>query len=629
MANTLESNKLKDPRANFLGLWGTIALGFIMVTWIFWDLVIIIGNNIAQVDNASSPDVVLTALSPWTTSRGLFWSDFIGIAIYFILLLFIFWCLFRHKMNKKIETRIDSYASSMGYGKAVQGLLEKTCKKKAKRLLKLNKGEPIPPGIKLGNLVYNNDLVYSDWEAEMLVVAGPRTGKTISYVIPTIAIAPGACIATSNKRDIVDATKHIREAKGKVWLFDPERIASGEASWYWNPINSIRNLEDAQRIANCWRAVAGLADKSGNNEFFSGGAADQLATYLFAASLDNLTMTDVFKWCQNEKDDTPAIILTKHKHDTIAKSVYGVLGITPETKSGIFAGLKKMVSFVVDEKLTPWIQLMSNEDEREEFDPFSFALSKDTLYLLSQKGAKSTPITAALTAIVSRAGYDISQNMGGRLPLPLVGVLDECANICPWPEMPEIYSYYGSCGIILISLFQNVSQGYLAFGKEGFKSLFDNANTKIYLGGNTDTEFLQQLSTIVGQHDVLSHSVQDNLGFTHSETRNLRQEKILTEAQLAEWPFGRALVLSSQNRATIVKTIPWYEDKKLKAKIEHALSKTKLELEENFDLSNLTESARSRKLREGLENVPPSKSSTIEANSEYIESLKQSVGKYE
>ena len=456
--------------------------------------------------------------------------------------------------------------------------------------------DKVQPGIRLGKLVYDNKtVVWSDWEAEMLILAGPRSGKTTGYVIPAILYAPGACFATANKRDIVDSTKAILEKKGKrIWLFDPERIASGKPTWYWDPIKSIRNLEDAKRIADCWRASAGLNSSEGNSEFFNGGAATQLASYLFAASLNSNTIQDVFKWCQDEKNDTAARILDQFGYGVIANAVYGVISITPETRSGIFAGLKKMVDFVVDDKLIPWIQKMGPEDNRPAFDPFDFAISNDMMYLLSQKGTRSTPITAALTAVTSRAGYEISQEMGGRLPMPLLGVLDEAANVCPWPELPEIYSYYGSCGVILMTFFQNMAQGVLAFNEEGFNSLFNNANTFIYLGGNKDDKFLGQLSTLIGQRDVLQTNVNDQQGFTAGESRSLRQEKILTEQQLAEWPEFRGLVLSSQNRSTIVKTIPFFLDPVLSGQVEESNKIAKQQVADDFSLDELKKGARAK-----------------------------------
>ena len=54
---------------------------------------------------------------------------------------------------------------------------------------------------------------------------GPRKGKTTSRAIPTIMAAPGAVLVTSNKRDVVDATRDPRARRGRVWVFDPQAIA--------------------------------------------------------------------------------------------------------------------------------------------------------------------------------------------------------------------------------------------------------------------------------------------------------------------------------------------------------------------------------------------------------------------
>jgi hypothetical protein len=49
--------------------------------------------------------------------------------------------------------------------------------------------------------------LYQGWEETSLDIAGPRVGKTTARVIPPILQAPGAVVATSNKRDVVDATR--------------------------------------------------------------------------------------------------------------------------------------------------------------------------------------------------------------------------------------------------------------------------------------------------------------------------------------------------------------------------------------------------------------------------------------
>lgn len=38
---------------------------------------------------------------------------------------------------------------------------------------------------------------------------------------------------------------------------------------------------------------------------------------------------------------------------------------------------------------------------------------------------------------------------------------------------------------------------------------------------------------------------------------SIQKENILDVSDLTEWPVGRALLLASQSRAQIVKTLPW------------------------------------------------------------------------
>ena len=59
------------------------------------------------------------------------------------------------------------------------------------------------------------------------ILFGPGIGKTTSPVVSTIVDAPGAVITVSNERDIVDQTVLAATARGEVWVFDPQNIASG------------------------------------------------------------------------------------------------------------------------------------------------------------------------------------------------------------------------------------------------------------------------------------------------------------------------------------------------------------------------------------------------------------------
>jgi type IV secretory pathway TraG/TraD family ATPase VirD4 len=84
------------------------------------------------------------------------------------------------------------------------------------------------PGVRIGRARGTGQPLYGSWEDMQIDVWGPRTGKTTSRAIPAILDAPGSVLVTSNKRDIVDATRLIREGFGGVWVFDPQKVAGEE-----------------------------------------------------------------------------------------------------------------------------------------------------------------------------------------------------------------------------------------------------------------------------------------------------------------------------------------------------------------------------------------------------------------
>lgn len=294
----------------------------------------------------------------------------------------------------KARTRVDVYAPAMGHGEAVEKVTRKRAETMASRLIEADhwrKG--MSPGYPLGLNIVDNTSMYTSWEDMAIVLAGPRSGKSLCYAIPAVLSAPGPCLATSNKGDILDVTAPIRRLdhpNGEIWTFDPERIADPNrksAPWVWDLIASVQSIADAKRIADCWRYASGQP-QTGGDDFFPGTAAQQLADYLFAAHLGGRSVSDVFRWCSNERDTSPADILSEYpRYAGIASRVSSVIALTPETRSGVFGSLQTMVAFLADPEIIDWIDphrdTNGNIDERRGlFDPYEFATSEDTLYLL-------------------------------------------------------------------------------------------------------------------------------------------------------------------------------------------------------------------------------------------------------
>ena len=88
------------------------------------------------------------------------------------------------------------------------------------------------------------------------------------------------------------------------------------------------------------------------------------------------------------------------------------------------------------------------------------------------------------------------------------------------------------------------------------RKLWIASNVKVYGGGVSEDAFLESLSKLIGDYDRQASSVSSGRG-GRSVNQQLHRERILDVADLAAMPKGRAVVLSSGNRPTLIRTQPW------------------------------------------------------------------------
>ncbi|HEY0474409.1 MAG TPA: conjugal transfer protein, partial [Kribbella sp.] len=96
-------------------------------------------------------------------------------------------------------TRVDRSALLMSKRQDLRKLTREGARQIADRLGAAHAG----PGVLIGRTVRGNLEIFGSWEDLHVDIWGPRAGKTTSRAVPAILDAPGAVIATSNKRDLV------------------------------------------------------------------------------------------------------------------------------------------------------------------------------------------------------------------------------------------------------------------------------------------------------------------------------------------------------------------------------------------------------------------------------------------
>lgn len=302
---------------------------------------------------------------------------------------------------------------------------------------------------------------------------------------------------------------------------------------------------------------------------------------MFAAALGGGDLIHVTHWLGRPSDDTPATILTGHGYHDAAESLREKSTAAGNQRSGTDATARLVMSVMDEPLFTRWVTTPTSRVEfhldhtadlgyqrvhqpallksTPQLDLLTFVRSTDTPVRTVKEGrGAATQLTAALVAQVFTAAERAAIAHGGRLPVPLVMVLDEAANVCRIRQLPDLYSHLGSRGVVVQTVLQSWSQGVRVWGEEGMRSLRTAANVKIYAGNNSEDRFLQLLSHLIGPHEVRKRTTSSSrTGSSTSHTTAL--EPIFTVADLQSLPRGRALLLSAGNRPTLLRAVPWMD----------------------------------------------------------------------
>jgi type IV secretory pathway TraG/TraD family ATPase VirD4 len=451
------------------------------------------------------------------------------------------------------RSRVDAAARHMAKGRDLRALSLAGATATAERL-----GVKGSPGVPVGRTVLGRQMLYGSWEDMHIDIWGPRTGKTTSRAIPAILAAPGAALVTSNKRDIVDGTRDVRAADGPVWVFDPQAVALEEPTWWWNPLSYVTDEVRAARLADHF-ASGSRGPDARTDAYFDPAGQDLLAGLLLAAALDTRPITQVHTWLTRPADDEAVDILRAHGYAQTADSVGGVVNAPEKQRGGVYGTALQMASCLTNRQIARWVTPQGDTDPRPQFDPAEFVRSRGTLYSLSKEGKGTAgPLVTALTVAVVEAAEELAVlSPGGRLAVPMVGVLDEAANVCRWRELPNLYSHYGSRGIVLMTILQSWSQGVEVWGRDGMRKLWSAANIKVYGGGVAEAEFLGELAQLVGEYRYTNTTRSSSRQGTSTSHDDDRKERTLDVSDLAALPRGRAVMFASGTPAALLETVPW------------------------------------------------------------------------
>lgn len=459
----------------------------------------------------------------------------------------------------------DDLARSMSGRRDTKEMTAKAAQADTQRLGSTDAGLGVPLGVSIST----GQWLYGLYEWSQVWILGTRAGKSRSVAIPQIMTHLGALVTTSNKRDVVDRTRGRRSELGRVWVNDPQLIAKEPPSWWWNVISFVTTVERADKLVDVWSAARSVSDLPAQEDaYFEPEGRKVLATLLVAARLGDQLVTRLPDWATGRPPEAgvpdPRMFLRAAGLETMANDLTAWWRLDDGQRDGVFGTARSFLGFLRDPRFVAWMTPAGPGGvARREFDPAAFVRSTDSLYLLSKEGAGSArALTAALTVAVYTATEDYAEESGDRVPTPILFVLDEAANVCRWPELPNLYSHAGGKGIILIVILQSRAQGERAWGKDGFAMMWSAANIAAVGRGINDDQHLTALTRLIGDRQVSERQRSVGSHGHRSTSTSNRDEVILSEADLRALPRGRAVLFASGARPILLRLVDYslYQD---------------------------------------------------------------------
>jgi type IV secretion system protein VirD4 len=461
-------------------------------------------------------------------------------------------------------------------------------------------------------------------EGHSVVVFGPtQTHKTSGLVVPALLEWQGPVLCTSVKSDVLNETLARREKLGKVWIFDPAQ-ARGLPGAGASPLHDAESWSGALRLAH-WiagSAKGGAADLR-DADFWFATAEKLLAPLLFTAANSGATMGEIVKWldwgpkkCETEvrerlrriavekrgrtlweirtekekkerekqgegaaeaETDTPgrpedaeedegkaeeeedevddteagvarrAYMATQNREERQRSSVY----TTAETILAAFAD-PRVVEATSEADYTPE-RLLDG--------------APNTLYMISPNREQdrlrtvfSTLIQQLLWVVEQRAS-----KRGGPIEPSLLLLLDECANIAPFPGLDETASTAAGLGVQLVTIFQDMAQIHARFGRRA-ETIVNNHRAKLIGNGISDLATLSFASKLIGAGEFEQRSVSTSSG-EHSRRSHTEGD---TYRELAPSHFVRerqpatGILVYGHLPPTTIELRPWFEEDSLR-----------------------------------------------------------------
>lgn len=403
-------------------------------------------------------------------------------------------------------------------------------------------------------------------EHSVIVIAPPRSGKTVSVVVPAVLRWEGPAIITSTKRDVFDITVGHRSTIGPVWVFDPTRV-SGRPSAKWSPIPGCDDWIKAEDRARELVSAARVQNAAEHAAFWEKQATMFIAPLLQAAALSDRHPSDVYAWVQLGMEGTDEIhrILVANGAQHAINAFDAALRLPPDTFGSVVATALTLFECYGSARMEPFTTVAEGDIDVIDWD--ALLDGRGTLYMLASDVDQEAlrPVFEAMLASLVRRVADRHMESGQMLDPRLLLMLDEAAHVASPIRLPEWLNSYSGQGVNIVSVWQDLGQIEEIYGQARARAVLSGHPAKVWLGGISDTATLVTVRDLIGDQAVTTTSESFGRNGDTSATEATGDLDVASVSWLRRRPSGTAIGIVGELKPMQLVARPWFVDETLVA----------------------------------------------------------------
>ena len=384
----------------------------------------------------------------------------------------------------------------------------------------------------------------------VLVVGGSGSGKTRFFIKPNLMQLHSSYVVTDPKGSIVvECGKLLQRNQYKIKILNTINF---KKSHHYNPFAYLHSEKDILKLVTTLIANTQGDGKSGDD--FWRKAETLLYTALigyiyYEAPVEEqnfATLIEMINTMEVREDDEDFKNPVDLMFEELAKREPHHFAVRQYAKYRLAAGkTAKSILISCGARLAPFdIQELREITAYDELELDTLGDRKTALFIIISDTDDTFNFLASMvyTQLFNLLCDKADDVYGGRLPVHVRCLIDECANIGQIPKLEKLVATIRSREISACLVLQAQSQ-LKAIYKDNADTIIGNMDTSIFLGGKEPTT-IKELAAVLGKETIDTYNTGESRGRETSHSLNYQKlgKELMSQDELAVMDGGKCIL---------------------------------------------------------------------------------------